>query len=167
MDFLQSRTLPYTHLQTFYNRIQSCLPPHYLNEEQLHYCLKSGMSQRLALHAHLEKTTNMDKFSDWLTEIKCIDDLIHLERSDFELLQKTTHDQDRHTNTLAEPSCRVNTNNNSSISSSNTRVNLPKVTDAECQLLYDNESCLKCCKVFVGHCSNDCPNDFPDRKSVV
>jgi hypothetical protein len=36
------------------------------------------------------------------------------------------------------------------------------LTEIERKLLYDNEGCLKCRRVFVGHRSTTCPNDFPD-----
>jgi hypothetical protein len=38
---------------------------------------------------------------------------------------------------------------------------LPKLTDAERTLLFDNEGCLKCHRFLVNHCSANCPNDFP------
>ena len=68
-------------------------------------------------------------------------------------------------NTLAEPSCCMNTNNSSAshnASSSSSRPTLPKLTAAERQLLFDNEGCLKCRHVFVPHRSATCPNNFPD-----
>jgi hypothetical protein len=36
------------------------------------------------------------------------------------------------------------------------------LTSVERQLLYDNEGCLKCCRVYVTHRSTSCPNDFPE-----
>jgi hypothetical protein len=39
---------------------------------------------------------------------------------------------------------------------------LPKLLEAERCLLYDNEGCLKCCRVYVDHCSTNCPNNFPN-----
>jgi Retroviral aspartyl protease len=39
---------------------------------------------------------------------------------------------------------------------------LPKLTSIERELLYDNEGCLKCRRVFVPHHSTDCPNNFPN-----
>jgi hypothetical protein len=38
---------------------------------------------------------------------------------------------------------------------------LPKLTDVECNLLFDNEGCLKCRRFFVDHHSANCPNEFP------
>jgi hypothetical protein len=38
---------------------------------------------------------------------------------------------------------------------------LPKLTDAECNLLFDNEDCLKCRHFFIDHRSANCPNEFP------
>jgi hypothetical protein len=40
--------------------------------------------------------------------------------------------------------------------------NLTNLTDPECCLLFDNEGCLKCCKVFVTHCAATCPDDYPN-----
>jgi hypothetical protein len=37
-------------------------------------------------------------------------------------------------------------------------VKLPKLTDAECWLLFDNDGCLKCHCFFAGHKSSNCPN---------
>jgi hypothetical protein len=41
-------------------------------------------------------------------------------------------------------------------------VTLPRLLDSERKLLYDNQGCLKCHRVFVNHRSNNCPNKFPD-----
>jgi hypothetical protein len=38
---------------------------------------------------------------------------------------------------------------------------LPKLTETEHNLLFDNKGCLKCCRFFVNHHSADCPNEFP------
>jgi hypothetical protein len=37
---------------------------------------------------------------------------------------------------------------------------LPRLTDAERSLLFDNEGCLKCRRFFVKHHAADCPSDF-------
>ena len=39
---------------------------------------------------------------------------------------------------------------------------MPKLTPVERQLLYNNDGCLKCRRIFVPHRSTDCPNDFPN-----
>jgi hypothetical protein len=46
-------------------------------------------------------------------------------------------------------------------SSSNTKKQCPKLTNAERQLLYDNKGCLRCRLFFISHHSTNCPNDFP------
>jgi hypothetical protein len=38
---------------------------------------------------------------------------------------------------------------------------LPKLTNTEHTLLFDNKGCLKCCRFFLDHCSANCPNEFP------
>jgi hypothetical protein len=136
--------------------------PSYLATESLRHRIESGMTQKLALRCRLEKLSKTEAFKDWLTEVKHVDDLVRAERADFEMLAKATRDAGRRTNTLTEPSRRVNTNNNGTSASTSTRVNLPKLTDVERRLLYDNDGCLKCRRVFVTHRTHNCPNDFPD-----
>jgi len=41
----------------------------------------------------------------------------------------------------------------------------PKLTQAECQLLYDNEGCLKCCCSSINYCSSNCPNSFLSKEN--
>ena len=108
--------------------------------------------------------SKVGKFKDWLNEVKHVDDLQRMERTEFEVLAKATHHSSRCTNTLTEPSRHTNANYNTAASSylSSTCVSLPKLTDAEHKLLYDNNGCLKCRCVFIQHHSPNCPNDFPD-----
>jgi len=37
---------------------------------------------------------------------------------------------------------------------------LPRLTDSERSLLFDNEGCLKCRRFFAKHRATNCPNDF-------
>lgn len=83
--------------------------------------------------------------------------MVRTERSDFEALTKTTHKNNRHSNTFAEPSHCINTNQQLS-----SYVVIPKLLNSEHRLLYDNEGCLKCHCVFINHHSNNCPNSFLD-----
>jgi hypothetical protein len=135
--------------------------PSYLATKSLRHRIKSGMTQKLALHCRLEKLSKTEVFKDWLPEVKHVDDLVHAERVDFEMLAKATRDTGCRTNALAEPSHCVNTNNNVTSTSTSTRVNLLKLTDVK-RRLYDNDGCLKCRRVFVMHRTHNCPNDFPD-----
>jgi len=114
--------------------------------------------------SRLKKLSKIKDFREWLTEVKQVDDLSRSERADFEALTKTTHNNSRHNNALAEPSCCANINGQSAgtSSSSNGCVVLPKLLDTKHQLLYDNEGCLKCHRVFISHCLKKCPNDFPE-----
>ena len=117
---------------------------------------------QLALHCRLEKSNKTEVFKDWLTKVKCVDDLMHAEKADFEALAKATHKVGRCNNTLSELSHCANTNNGTTSSSASTCISLPKLSDIECKLLFNIEGCLKCCHVFVSHHSSNCPNDFPD-----
>jgi hypothetical protein len=146
--------------------------PSYLKETELCHRIESGMTQKLALRCHLEKCSKVEKFNEWLTEVKCVDDLIRVERAEFEQLAKATRNAGRRANTLAEPSRRANSNNSvtaasTSIANSNstTCVTLPRLTDIERKLLSDNGGCFKCRHVFVPHLSTACPNGFPNPSS--
>ena len=125
------------------------------------------MNSKLALRVRLDKAGNKDNtLAEWLDDIKCVDELMRAENANFESIAKATRESTRHANTLAELSRCVNTNNNfvpnNAASSSASHSVLPKLSSVKRQLLYDNEGCLKCRRVFVQHRSAACPNDFPD-----
>jgi len=141
--------------------------PSHLDEDKLRHRIESGMDQKLALRCRLEKSSKIEGFNLWITEVKRIDDLVRAERANFESLAKATREAGRRNNNLCEPSRRGNAYNPPSSSantanSASSRPMLPRLTDAERQLLYDNEGCLKCRRVFVPHRSAQCPNDFPN-----
>ena len=144
--------------------------PSHLTNEQLRHRMESGMNAKLALRCRLEKAgANKDNVPltlvAWLDAIKCVDELIRSKHADFHELALKACKSTRHSNTLAEPSRRINSNNTtnaSSSASSSNRPILPKLTSVERQLLYDNEGCLKCRRVYVTHRSTSCPNDFPE-----
>jgi RNase H-like domain found in reverse transcriptase/Integrase zinc binding domain len=125
------------------------------------------MNSKLALCVRLDKAGNKDDtLAEWLDNIKCVDELMCAENANFESISKATRESTRRANTLAEPSCCVNTNNNfvpnNAASSSTSHSVLPKLSSVKRQLLYNNEGCLKCRRVFIQHRSAACPNNFPD-----
>jgi hypothetical protein len=140
----------------------------YLEKDALHYRIESGMTQKLALQCRLEKSAKTVTFENWLMEIKRVNDLIRVEHADFEALAKSTCEYSRRMHTLSEPSHRANTTISDALSSTavtnNTqnRVSLPKLTEVEHELLYDNEGCLKYRRIFVDHQFPNCPNNFSD-----
>jgi hypothetical protein len=84
-------------------------------------------------------------------------------RAEFEAFTKAQRNSSWHTNTLTEPSRCGNTNTaNNAGPSTSTRTTLPKLTDNERKLLYNNKGCLKCRHVFVTHKANNCPVHFPN-----
>jgi hypothetical protein len=135
----------------------------YLEKTQLRQRIESGMTPKLALRCRLEKCNKVERFEEWLNEIKRVDDLLRAERADFEALAKATRENSRrNNNTLGEPSRRANNSNQNRPSSATYRTPLPKLTDVERKLLKENDGCFKCRRVFVTHRSTACPNDFPD-----
>jgi hypothetical protein len=71
---------------------------------------------------------------------------------------------------LSEPShcyntCQGPVNDRSSAKGKENTNKLPRLTDTERSLLFDNKGCLKCRHFFVKHCATDCPNDFPTPTS--
>jgi hypothetical protein len=44
--------------------------PSYLDKESLHHRIELGMAQKLTLRCRLEKSSKMEVFKDWLTEVK-------------------------------------------------------------------------------------------------
>jgi hypothetical protein len=138
----------------------------HLEKEALRHRIESGLSPKLALRCRLVKAAKIEKFEDWLSEIKRVDDLIRAERSDFEALAKSTRENSRRANALSEPSRRLNTNtattaSSSTITSSQNRVTLPKLTELERKLLYDNEGCLKCRRFFRQPPLEQLPKQLP------
>ena len=141
--------------------------PSYLDKDQLRNCIEAGMNSKLALCVCLEKENDKTKsLGDWLDNIKDIDELIHAATANFESIAKASHESTRCANVLTKPSSHANTNNNLMSNNTTSFLNscptLPKLTSVECQLLFDNEGCLKCRCVFVPHHSSTCPNNFPN-----
>ncbi|KIM73216.1 hypothetical protein PILCRDRAFT_15406 [Piloderma croceum F 1598] len=131
----------------------------YLDKDQLRHRIESGMNPKLMLCCRHEKSNKVVAFKEWLVDVKRVDDLLCADRAELEALQKVQRDSTRRSNTLSEPSRNINV---SASSSSAPRDKLARLTDAERCLLFDNEGCLKCRKVFVPHRSANCPDGFPN-----
>lgn len=119
----------------------------HLDNEKLHHCVKSGMNVKLAFHAHLKKKDSNVLLIAWLNKIKWVDDLMHMERVDFDTIVRAARKNTRNKNTLTEPSRHANNTTitvTNSKSGSNSCVMLPKLTTTKHQLLFDNEGCFKC-----------------------
>jgi len=93
-----------------------------------------------------------------------VDDTMRAECREFEEIAKVSRENNRKANPLGEPSNRANASTSRDTarsSASNPAGKLPKLTEAERRLLFDNEGCLKCRKFFVNHKSMNCPNAWP------
>jgi len=117
------------------------------------------MILRFALHCCLEKSSQIKKFKTWLMQVKHVDNILRNERPDFQTITKASRDASRRNNALTEPSHWANIN--TAASNNNNHNVLPKLLDSKCQLLYDNDRCLKCHHMFVMHHSKECLNEFP------
>ena len=97
---------------------------------------------------------------EWITEIKCVDDIIYADRADFEVLIISRHEAGRDSNTLFKPLHQANMiqTTNTTTATSSSHLSIPKLIDIKCHLLYNNEGC-HC--VFILQCTNNCTN-FPD-----
>jgi hypothetical protein len=92
-----------------------------------------------------------------------MDDLVKNEKAEFEALARATRKNTRCGNTLAEPSHCVNAlSTPTAPTTSNSCLVLPKLLETERRLIYDNEGCLKCRRVYVDHRLLNCPNNFPN-----
>jgi hypothetical protein len=113
-----------------------------------------------------------DNLGKWLDAVKIIDERKRRERqqqrADAEEAARMHLKQTGAAAGLSEPSRRINTfHGTPSYKSSSSKPrdgskSLPKLTDAEQSLLFENDGCLKCRKFFVKHKAADCPNDFPN-----
>ncbi|KAG2347974.1 hypothetical protein BDR05DRAFT_996297 [Suillus weaverae] len=140
----------------------------HLDDVNLLYHLKLHMNSDLTvdyyaeeimekvLHKWIEKVHLLDeKQLRYLTRQKeAIDAALHAECARSRANKKTA--RNAHSNTKA-------TNGQSKDNASTkTFTRLPALTDAEHQLLHDNDGCFKCCELFAGHTSSNCPKGFPD-----
>ncbi|EDR10484.1 uncharacterized protein LACBIDRAFT_325132 [Laccaria bicolor S238N-H82] len=152
-------------------------------------CLLQGTSSALddtGLRNHLEAHLNdnlkakvrhsearKDKnFKSWVMAVRFLDEACAVEmKHQCELIEETilqhqAKRQNTNNDTLHGPSCCTNTtqNNTSSSASSSTYVQLPALTDDKCVLLNDHKGCTKCCKLYMDHRSQNCPDSFPPGK---
>jgi len=149
--------------------------PHYLTDEQLHNTLEANLDPDLLIAYNDAKVTET-KLDDWLSKVKTIDDKTRREQDVLKRLaleaargEAARGDAARGTKRngqaagISEPSRNYNrpNNNNTSSTSSSAFVKLPRLTDAEKNLLDENQGCRKCRRFFVSHHSTNCPNDYP------
>jgi hypothetical protein len=136
-----------------------CNTKSFLDKDQLRHGIKSGMTPKLSLRCRHEKTNKIVIFKEWLADVRRIDDLLRTDCAELKALQKGQRESTRCSNALSEPSRNANA---STSSSSTFNDKLARLTDTERRLLFDNEGCLKCRKVFVSHHSVNCPDGFPN-----
>jgi hypothetical protein len=131
----------------------------FLDKDQLRHRIESGMTPKLTLRCRHEKSNKIVVFKEWLADVRRINDLLRADRAELEALQKSQRDSTRRSNALTKPSRNANA---STSSSSAFHDKLARLTETERRLLFDNEGCLKCRKVFVSHRSANCPDGFPN-----
>jgi hypothetical protein len=134
--------------------------PSNLDDVKLCHQLEAGITEHLSKRCTAEKVNKVIGFKDWLAEVTRVDDYLDEECKAWEAMNKASCDQSHKLNILSEPSRRYNAPFSQSTQTSSCPT-LPKLTNSECSLLYNNEGCLKCCSFFIDHCSATCKNDFP------
>ena len=136
---------------------------------QLNAHLDDGLKEHVK-HSEAKKEKTLKAWVNavcWLDETYISENKCHRE-----LIKETFNKrQAKHiatdtNNTLHNPSCRYNVNAStpSSSNSTSTFVALPFLLDAEQTLLNEHDGCTKCCKLYVGHRSWDCPTGFLSGK---
>ena len=121
-----------------------------------------------------DKRIKEDTLDKWLDKVKIVDEKKHREQQQQQVDAEEAARAHLKCNTtsagLSELSRCYNTfhggptNNKTSGSSRkpfDATKSLPKLTDTEWTLLFDNEGCLKCHCFFVTHHSANCLNEFP------
>jgi hypothetical protein len=131
----------------------------FLDKDQLRHRIESGMTPKVSLRCRHEKSDKIIIFKEWLADVRRINDLLRADCTELEALQKGQRESTRRSNALSKPSRNANT---SASSSSTFNDKLVRLTDTSRCLLFDNEGCLKCCKVFALHRSMNCPDGFPN-----
>jgi hypothetical protein len=142
----------------------------HLDESKLRHRLEAGMEDLLARRCANAKINKTVSLKAWLGEVKRADDMMRAERKEFEAIAKAHCDTNRKAYPLGEPSNHANVSAVSSCGGgraggSRGTNRLPKLTEAERQLLFNNEGCLKCRRFFVDHRSTNCPNNFPSGQN--
>jgi hypothetical protein len=139
--------------------------PSHLSEDKLQHRLEVGMNELLSKRCSASKVNAVIAFQDWLGEVKRVDDLMAAELEHFKEVTHVSRKKRRDDNVLSEPSRRGNMLNTGShgrgMGVVHTGTRLPKLTEGEHQLLFNNEGCLKCRHFYMIHRSAECPNDFP------
>jgi len=145
----------------------------HLDDTALLNQLKANLEPWLS-HACDDERIKEDTLDKWLDKVKIIDEKKRRERqqqrTDAEEATRSHLKWNTTSAGLTEPSRRYNTfrgapTNKPWVSSRGKPFDatkaLPKLTDMERTLLFNNEGCLKCRRFFVDHCSANCPNEFP------
>jgi hypothetical protein len=135
--------------------------PSHLSDDQLRHHLEAGMDETLARRYICSEATKVLDLREWLHNVKKVDDQMRAERMEFEQIAKAQREHARRTYNAPEPTSRPTNNNNRGPRPDGAVTRLPKLTQRERQLLFDNEGCLKCRTPFAGHRSSNCPNNFP------
>jgi len=141
----------------------------HLPDDKLRHQLGADMEVRLSKKVSSEQLNKVVDFRKWLNEVRRCDEILCVEREEYERIAKDNRESSCRTYNFSEPSSRrVPANNNSipsaaaPLSASAPRKQCPKLLDSECKLLNENEGCVKCRRFFVDHRAVNCLNDFPN-----
>jgi hypothetical protein len=146
----------------------------HLDDTSLLNQLEANLKPSLSRACNNERVSE-ETLDKWLDKVKILDEKKHREHqqqwvdaeeaSHSHLKRNTTSaglsDSSRRYNTFCSMATTEKGNGGGKPKHFDATKALPKLTDAERTLLFDNEGCLKCHRFLVNHCSANCPNDFP------
>ena len=139
----------YTIAIQFKNSILWCTVLHLPNDMMCHQ-LSTGIEIRLLKKVSLEKVNKVLDFYKWLN------DVLYMEREEYEWMMRDNRETSCCMNFLNKPST-----SSSAMNSAPHKLCL-KLLDSKQKLLNKKDVCLKCRKFVVNHCAVNCPNDFPN-----
>ncbi|KAG0708042.1 hypothetical protein DFH29DRAFT_791206, partial [Suillus ampliporus] len=145
----------------------------HLAEDNIRYHLESHMNSELAADYHAENVTETE-LRKWIEKVRLLDErrmryLVRQREAVEAALRseraRSSGEKKFTAGTRLNAKAGQTTNNTSAPPSSKPFTKLPSLTDAERQLLRDNDGCFKCREPFSGHTSMACPKGFPDGAS--
>jgi len=136
----------------------------------LHNHLEAHLDEELCARLKHNKVCKDKVLKTWINSI-CLINKAHAVETKWhhELIKETLNCQAKCQNTkndtLHGPSHHGNNTQTTGSSSSTSYVKLPPLLDAEQTLLNEHDSCTKCCRFYVDHRSQNCPDSFPSGKT--
>jgi hypothetical protein len=130
--------------------------------------LTANMNDELASDCDEEKTHDVAAYGAWIDAVVILD--LRRARSNKKhkhLVEDAIKAEHAKSKYLTGPSAHGNKSNNPNPPTPPTApfISIPKLTQADCELLNAHEGCYKCHGFYAGHKGSDCQIGFPDPAS--